>query len=247
MTTPAPRAVDPTWTWGSSAQLRLSRTFSGAAEVANTSAQLAQISLPEPAVCSLYLQASASFTSPQFTSVATFTINLNQGLGRVTVPRTIDFAGQPAEGAPLEFTLPFLPFHALNVDVSATANFDPDIPNTEIEINIFLIVAPITRIPQKIQQLQFGMALPGEADALDDELRENLEEDTPTVQAIMGREANVRVHGEPEEDDDEVEQVPAWMLDIVDRLTQRLKRTPTRRELRAAVARYRARAARRGG
>lgn len=232
------RTVDPTWTWGSSAELVLKSTGLVGGGIVSASQQLAQVSLPEPAVCSLYFQAAARITNPQNLSVAVFTVNLNQGLGRVTVPRQLSFSGQPADGAPLEYTLPFIPLHALNVDVSCTANANDEAPG-EIAIQIYLVIAPITRIPQKTQKMEFGMATPGEADSLDDELRENLEEEAPTVEQIMGREADERAHGE------QPETAPAWMLDLVDRLTARLRRAPTRQELRAAIARHQARAARR--
>lgn len=237
MTTAPQRNVDPTWTWGSSTTLSLSPTLGS-----DVSAQLAQVALPEPAVCSLYMQASARITNPAVTSIAAFTLNLSQGLGRVTVPRQVTFVGQPSDQAPLEWTLPFIPLHALQVDVECTGDFRTE-GGGQIDIQIYFVIAPITRIPQKIQKLQFGMAEPGEADALDDELRENLEEESPTVAEIMGREAHERVHGV--EEPDEPEGAPAWMLDLVDALAKRLGRAPTRAELGRAVQRVQERNARR--
>jgi hypothetical protein len=242
--------VDPTWTWGSSAELILRSTGLVGGLAAQSSAQLAQVQLPEPAVCSLYFQAVCRISNPVSASVAVFTLNLSQGLGRVTIPRSISFAGQPADGAPLEYTLPFLPVHALQVNVSCTANMETEAPS-EIAIQVYLVLSPLTRIPQSIQKLQFGMALPGEADALDDELREDLEQESPTVAEIMGQEANERVHGVEGADDDdddggdEPQAAPAWMMDLVDALSQRLRRAPTRTELRKAVARMKERQARR--
>lgn len=244
MSQPAPQtAINPTWTWGSSNTLILSPTLGS-----KVSAQLAQVQLPEPAVCSLYFQASARITLPATTSVGVFTLNLSQGLGRVTIPRQVSFAGQPSDVAPLEWTMPFIPMHALQVDVEATGDFRAD--GGQIDIQIYLVIAPITRIPQQIQKLQFGMALPGEADALDDELREDLEQESPTVAEIMGKEANERVHGvegeaDDDEADDEPQRAPAWMLDLVDALSRRLGRAPTKTELGKAVARVRERQARR--
>lgn len=243
-TVPNKTAIDPTWTWGSSANLKFVNAFN-APQIYNASAQLAQVQLPEPAVCTLYLSASMRSTDPSAT-ISTFTLNLSQGLGRVTVPRQITFGGQPSEGSPIEWTLPFIPLHALQVDVSGTANFDFELA-AEIDVQIYFVIAPITRIPQQIQKLQFGMALPGEADALDDELRTDLEGETPTAAQIMGQEAQQRVHGVQgdDDDDDEPEAAPAWMLDLVDALTKRLKRPPNKRELHQAVARYRQRTLRR--
>ena len=243
---PAPtmRNVDPTWTWGSSAELSLSPTLG-----ATVSKQLAQVQLPEPAVCSLYFQATARITNPAVTSIGVFTLNLTQGLGRVTIPRQVSFAGQPSDQGPLEWTLPFIPLHALQVDVTCTGDFRGE-TGGQIDVQIYFVIAPITRIPQSIQKLQFGMAEPGEADSMDDELRENLEEESPSVAEIMGQEAHHRVHGADDDgaDDDgadEPQEAPAWMLDLVDSLAQRLGRAPSRAELARAVARVRERQARR--
>jgi hypothetical protein len=209
------------------------------------SAQLAQVTLPEPAVCSLYFQATARITNPDVTSVGEFTLNLNQGIGRVTIPRQVSFAGQPSSQSPLEFTMPFVPLHALNVDVEATADFR-DFNGGEIDITIYLLVSPITRIPMA-GKMEFGMSLPGEADALDDELRTDLEDESPTTQEVMSQEANHRVHGEDGDDDggEEPQAAPAWMIELVDALSLRLGRPPKRSELRKAVQRMRERAARR--
>jgi hypothetical protein len=238
--------VDPTWTWGSSAALELSTSGLLSGVVFQNSAQLAQVTLPEPAVCSLYFQATASIDNPISASVAVFTLNLLQGLGRVTIPRSISFAGQPADGQPLEFTIPFLPLHSLQVDVTCTADLDEEV-QSKIALQIYLVISPITRIPQSQQKLKFGMQLPGEADALDDELREDLEDESPTTQEVMSQEADHRVHGDDSDDDggDEPQAAPAWMLELVDALSARLGRAPKRSELRAAVQRMRERQQRR--
>lgn len=232
--------IPPTWTWGSSTSISLSPTLGS-----KIAAQLAQVTLPEPAVCSLYMQATARVTNPDVTSVGAFTLNLNQGIGRVTIPRQVTFAGQPSDQSPLEWTMPFVPLHALNVDVECTGDFR-DSTGGQIDIQIYLLVSPITRIPMA-GKMEFGMSLPGEADALDDELREDLEDESPTTQEVMSNEADHRVHGDDDDDGgEEPQQAPAWMLELVDALGKRLGRAPTRKELRAAVARMRERAARRG-
>lgn len=247
-----PNVVEPTWTWGSSAQIKLSSALG-----VQNSQQLAQVQLPEPAVCTLYMQASMTVVNNALATglpptVQVFTLNLNQGLGRITIPRQVAFSGQPSDRSPIEWTMPFVPLHALQVDVTALGFF-PDLTPTggEIDINIYFLIAPITRIPQKIQKLQFGMSLPGEADALDDELRTDLEDESPTTAEVMSQEADHRVHGVDGEDDygdddggDEPQQAPAWMLELVDALAGRLGRMPKRSELRAAVKRMRERAAR---
>lgn len=240
-------AINPTWTWGSSATLRMSNT-----SPASVSAQLAQVSLPEPAVCSLYIQASARFVNPQNISLSTFTLNLTQGLGRVSVPRQVSFAGQPALDAPLEWTMPFVPLHALNVDVAAQALFRPEDPG-EIEVTIYFVLAPLTRIPQKIQKLQFGMAMPGEADDLDDELRGELEAEGPSVVEMMQQDrqpvdgSSPETEAEPEADDPQVERSPSWLLTLIDRMTTTRGRPPTRAELASAVKRVQERRLRRTG
>jgi hypothetical protein len=239
----APNVVEPTWTWGSSAVLQLSRALG-----LSQSVQLAQVSLPEPAVCSLYFTASARISDPAHTTVNQLTLNLIQGVGRVAVPRQVSFAGQPSDLSPIEWTMPFVPLHSLQVNVDASADLTFQAEGGEIDIQMYFVISPITRIPQKIQKLQFGMATPGEADSMDDELLENLEGEAPSVAEIMGKEADQRVHGDAGDDDggDEPQDVPAWMLDLVDALTARLGRAPKRSELKAAVDRLRERQARRG-
>lgn len=236
----APDVVEPTWTWGSSAVLSLSRALG-----LSQSVQLAQVTLPEPAVCSLYFSASARITDPAHTTVNVLTLNLIQGVGRVAVPRQVSFAGQPSDLSPIEWTMPFVPLHSLQVNVDASADLFFQAEGGEIDIQMYFVISPITRIPQHIQKLQFGMAMPGEADSLDDELLENLEGEAPSVAEIMGKEADQRVHGDDNDDGgDDPQAVPAWMMDLVDALTQRLGRAPKRAELRAAVERMRERAAR---
>lgn len=243
MSNPTQTAINPTWTWGSSAAFTLSPEVGF-----STSLQLAQVTLPEPAVCSIYFQASVRFNDPTLASIGTFSLLLSQGLGRVTIPRSIDFAGQPSEGSDLEWTIPFIPLHALQAQVECVGDLKT---GGQLDVQVYLVLAPITRIPQQIQKLQFGMALPGEADALDDELLENLEGEAPSVAEIMGKEADHRMHGEEGDDDDDDDggedpkAAPAWMLDLVDALTQRLHRAPTRAELAKAVTRLRERQARR--
>lgn len=234
--------IPPTWTWGSSARIQMSPTLGFV-----ISAQLAQVTLPEPAVCSLYFQAVITRADPG-SSVSAFTLNLLQGIGRVTIPRQVSFAGQPSPLGPLEWTMPFVPVHALQVDCEASLD-----GSGEVDLQIYMLISPITRIPMD-GKLEFGMQLPGEADALDDELRTDLEDESPTTQEVMSQEANQRVHGDAggddagdeDADDDAPQQVPAWMLELVDALSQRLGRVPTRKELRGAVTRMRERAARKG-
>lgn len=239
--------ISPSWTWGSSGTVEVpANTDPG--QTIRASTQLAQITLPEPAVCSFYLQASLRVTDP-LDVVRVFTVNLLEGIGRVTVPRQISFQFQPAINGPLEYTLPFIPVHALQVNVEASIDKISEDPTSTVSIDCYFVLSPITRIPQKAQKLAFGMAMPGEADDIDDELREDLEAEGPTARdAVMqGRRGyDGSEGGDPVEEDEGrgVQRAPAWLLQVVDQLTQRYGRKPTRNELRAAVTRLRARRAR---
>jgi hypothetical protein len=247
----SPSNVSPSWTWGSSATI----VIPGNAEIGQTirnSAQLAQVSLPEPAVCSIYCQASLDVTDI-LDSVRTFTLNLYEGVGRVTVIRQVTFQFQPAVNAPLEFTLPFVPLHALQVDCELAVDHVSEEPTNRIAVEVFMVLSPLTRIPQKIQKLQFGMAMPGEADDLDDELRGELEAEGPSVAQMMGEDRQPGDASSPEEPDPHpdpddaphVERHPAWLMTLIDHMTRRLGRQPTRPELAKAVQRVRQRVARR--
>jgi hypothetical protein len=246
-------AISPSWTWGSTSNVEV---VSATPKLGffGTSQQLAQVSLPEPAVCSLYFQVDVRADKP--TSVLrVFNIRFSQGVGRTTVVREISYLNQPAPLAPLEVTLAFTPLHALNVDVTVGADFGTG--GGRLDVQISLILTPLTRIPQKEQKLAFGMALPGEADDLDDELREDLESEGPTARdaVLQGRRGHDGSHGDEavegedgedgEEQPDDGPEVPPWLRQVVDQLTTRYGRKPTRPELVAAVQRLRARRARR--
>lgn len=250
-----PTPISPSWTWGSSAIMEVTTPQVIFQEA--VSAQLAQISLPEPAVCTIYFQAAMSTRNPA-DRVRAFTIELTEGVGRVAVPRSLTFQFQPAVDAPLEFTIPFIPLHALQVRVSATVDAFTEDPAPLVRIETYMILSPLTRIPQREQKMTFGMATPGEADDLDDELREELQAEGPTAkEAVMqgrrpydGVDGGEPVEGDDEEDDDEedgpqVQRVPAWLLQVVDQLTSRYGRKPSKTELRQAVQRLKARRARR--
>jgi hypothetical protein len=101
------------------------------------------------------------------------------GLGRVTVPRTVSFAGQPSSAGPLEFTIDLIPLNALQVDLLITPGgaLATD-PAQSFELETYMVLSPVTRIPMPVQEGQpfrFGMDLPGEADGLDDAALEDSE------------------------------------------------------------------------
>ncbi len=259
MTAPPQQPISPSWTWGSSGTLVFDLTGEPGQAV-SASVQLAQVSLPEPAVCSFYLQATFLGSVPRDDTMNFLVVNLVEGVGRVAVPRQISFNHQPANLAPLEFTLPFVPVHALQVNVEGQLNHTSEDPNATARVELYFVLSPITRIPQNEQKLTFGMAMPGEADDLDDELREDLETEGPTARAAVMQGRN-RVDGddhqpeleqdepddEPDDDEPDEPQPPAvapWLLRVVEQLTQRYGRPPKREELRAAVQRLRARRAR---
>jgi hypothetical protein len=225
--------IPASWMWGSSTSLVL--RSSGPTDPPIASGQLANVTLPEPAVCSIYFQATIVRRTDPANVVQVFTLNLLEGIGRVTVPRQVSYIAQPAFGSPLEVTLPFVPIHALQVNIEARGSAIG--PADELEIVTYFILSPITRIAQKQSELKFGMAVPGEADSLDDEMREELEAEAPTVQQILSA-----------GDDDQVEIVQTPRQRLIERvigsLTQRLGRRPTKQQVRAALARVDARAAR---
>jgi len=245
----SPSNVSPSWTWGSSGTINFDLSGQPGQAVA-ASSQLAQISLPEPAVCSFYLQASFFASSPIDDYINILTVNLLEGIGRVTVPRQISFNHQPAMSGPLEFTVPFIPVHALQVQVDAQLNHSSEDPAATARVELYFVLSPLTRIPQEIQKLQFGMGLPGEADDLDDELRGELEAEGPTVAQMMGEGRQQVDASSPEEQADDaphIQRSPPWLLTLIDQMTRRLGREPTRPELARAVRKVRARIARRAG
>jgi hypothetical protein len=230
--------IAPSFTWGASAVLR----STGGQLTAG--AQLAQVTLPEPAVCTLYFQSSIIATDDDFNSLSVFTINLLEGVGRVTVPRQISFTAQPARRSPLEFTIPFIPLHALQVNIEQKAQTVAT--NGFIETETYLVLAPLTRI-NPTGDMKFGMALPGEADEMDNELREELENESPTVQQVMYREAGALEEPEPPEVVPQaMTQAGSIVSRVIAELTERLGRPPTRPEAEQAIQRVQARLARRG-
>lgn len=248
---PVGAAISPTWTWGSTQTIHIESATGGPAVfVASTSGQLMQVSLPEPAVCSIYFQANLRSSDPA-NNLAQFSINLNEGVGRVTVIRDLTYLSQPAQNSPLEVTLPFVPVHALNVDVSAIANIA--VPNSSVDIEITMVLSPVTRIPQKEQKLSFGMAMPGEADDLDDELLQDLEAEGPSAAEAVaegrvrvdGSNDHVRADDDDDDDDEPAPQVHPVVAKLIEQLTVRHGRAPTLPELKAAVGRFKQRQARR--
>jgi hypothetical protein len=238
MSTIEQKGIAPSWTWGSSARVT---------SVDNTmtpSVQLAAVNLPEPAVCSLYFQVQIVVPSTDvLAAVGAFSLFMLQGVGRVTVPRTITFDSQPAIDSPLEFTLPFVPLHALQVNVQQICH---DIATSPLTTEVYLVMSPITRIAAEKGKdpMVFGMSLPGEADSMDHELVAELEAEAPSVAAIMAADAEGRVLEEPEEP--EVVTVEDQQIEaIANHLATRLGREPTDQEILTAYERLQRRRRRR--
>lgn len=214
--------------WGSSSRLKLvgSTTFAQ-----QFSGQLAQVTLPEPAVCSFYLQAAITSQTNALTTVGSLTINLLQGIGRVTVPRSLTFMGQPAPGAPLELTIPFVPLHSVQVDMVGIMG-GPFNPGDELTIEAYFVLAPITKVggDKAGVPLEFGMALPGEADGLDDSMHDEVEEEHPGTIEVMR--ARLTEPGDDDEHDDPREVFRGKLSKL---LREKLGRNPTPLEIRRTM------------
>lgn len=235
--------VKTTWTWGSSASVILN-TAAGV-----RGAQLAQVTLPEPAVCTVFFQVSC-IRPIGVESIRRFTLNMNIGLGRVVATRRITYLQQPSpptqlgaeNGKPLEVTFPFVPMQTLNIDFSADATIGEgsDPGDNEIELAVVLQVAPITKIPIDVANpMEFGMAEPGEADSLDDALLQELEPDAPDFAHEAVENLVVETEGE------EVTPERLRIRSAIHQLARRYGRKPTRREVEAALARMNLRSERR--
>lgn len=201
--------------WGSRLDLR----FTSASGNNSDSGQLADIRMPQPAACSIYFQAEiVSGTG----SVNNIFVSLLLGLGRTTVNRTVAYAFQPAAGAPLQVNFPSQPLVSLLANVQGFGT--STVVGQDLIVACTIEVAPITSFPLNKEPLDFGMALPGEADSLDDDMREDLEHDAPSVQQIMDAE------DEPEEERRII--LPKEFRPVIERLTRRLGRKPTLGEIR---------------
>ncbi len=167
--------------WGQSVRVRLTTADQQATQ------QILQVSLPTPAVCSIYL--TAAIESGDGIVVA-FTANLTIGVGRTNLKRTLSFGNQPSMGVPLEHLIPHQPVTALQldciVDGTASAVFG------EMVVLVGAELAPITSInPADKTALKFGMALPGEADGADDDAFDEIEEyDPELVEELRERQKN---------------------------------------------------------
>lgn len=236
----------PSWMWGASGELLLN-----GANQSRSTVQLAQVTLPRPAVCTVYLQAEIFENTAPAGYVQQLTIKLFTGLGRITIPRSWTFNMQPAPLSPLEFTIPFMPAHAVQAEVTALGvNV---LPANYLRLMCQLQLSPITQIPQDGQPLKFGMALPGEADGMDESMYEDLEETAPGAAELMRREQEA--FGDEDGEDDELDDeepaprrvvVPRQYQRMIDQLSRRLGRVATMRDLDPGTRRRLMRAIERG-
>lgn len=226
--------LDLTRMWGNST--RLAYDTSGV----NTFKpfQVGDVRLPEACVCTIYFQCEVISPASVAGVVHSLNLELIIGLGLTVSRRTISWAGMPGIGTPLQFTLPYQPSASVMATVSANAGSLTS--NETFELLATLQVSPLARMPVHKEPLKFGMALPGEADALDDELVADLEQQHPEEVDIMrARQASgmgqmPHPAEEEEEEDDEPAnafRVPRHLQNLVARLERKLGRVPTVRDL----------------
>lgn len=216
--------------WGSNTLLQFASTLGGGPDTNLPDVQLADVPLPESCVASVFFQAEIVSPPGIGVVVTSLVLTLNLGLGRVTVLRPMVWSGVPALGVPLTWTLPFVPVKMLLASVSARGHGVGGTDNAQILCT--LEVAPISRFPMT-DTLKFGMAKAGEADGLDDELLDDLEEQSPDEADVMRAEQDAGHHpGEIERvERRSARHIPDDLLPprvrrIVERLTRRLKRPP---------------------
>ena len=227
--------LDLTRMWGASTRIAFDST--GVNVFRPT--QVGDVRLPEACVCTIYFQAEVISPASVAGVVNSLNLELIIGLGLTVSRRTISFAGVPVIGTPLQFTIPYQP--AANVLAQVSANAAAVTPGDTFELQCTLQVSPLARMPVTKEPLKFGMALPGEADALDDELVADLEQQHPEEADIMrARQLNgmpqLPAPGEEEEDDEDEEptnslRVPRHLQNLVARLERRLGRVVTVRDL----------------
>lgn len=185
--------------------------------------QVADVRMPEPLVCTVYLQVSFAAGSGV---IDLCTLTQQIGLGRTTVTQRRVFANQPDPSNDLTVTFQTVPMINLLANITINGSASPTSSqvigtNPAFTLNLTIQVAPITRAKVTAEHKVWGMALPGEADSLDDELDTDIEPLQPT----HDQRAMVEL--------------------AVNQLQKRLGRRPAPGEVRAAVARMEARQARR--
>lgn len=216
--------------WGSSAVLR----WVAGAPSSLDNQQLADITMPDPAVCSIYFQSSILAGTGV---VQVINLELILGLGRTTATRVVSFLNQPVPNASIDFVLPLQPLISVQARVFGLATAT----TPEFTVQNVIHVAPVTSVNLKGTPMRFGMAMPGEADSMDDELREELEEEAPTVAEII---SNGEISDEPEPPP---QATPRQLVirSLISQFVERHGRKPTKVELKGALDRHAQRVLRR--
>ena len=219
--------------WGATSTL----SFTDTAPQEGVTLQLADIRIPEPVTASIYFEAQRE---GQAGTVQALTLDLLLGLGRTNVKRTTTFLFQPTFGAPILFALPLQP--VVSVQAIVTARGFVSTGGNKVDVVCTIQVAPITRINYQSEGLKFGMALPGEADGMDDAMHEDLEEEAPGELDVMrAAQADGFDPGEQLDDEDEPPPrrivVPPRYQQVIDRMTEQLGRAPKLRDLPPALQR----------
>ncbi|HEV8549237.1 MAG TPA: hypothetical protein VGQ57_09415 [Polyangiaceae bacterium] len=212
--------------WGSTVQLQIP----GNTPTSGLSIQVADVRMPEPLVCSVYFQ--ADFAAGQGTVIG-LQLDSQVGLGRTTANERRIFPNQPVPTGSLIETFDHVPLITYLANVTVFGFADPGstqtLPNPAggggsvpaFTLNLTIQVAPITRAKVTAEHQIWGMALPGEADELDDEMEKDLQPLEPT-------------HDQR-----------AVLQLVINQLQRRLGRRPSPGEVRAGVARMEARQERR--
>jgi hypothetical protein len=236
----APDVLALTRMWGASGKL----VFPGPAVVDSVTLQLADIRFPEP------VSATISFIAHRAGgpgTVQALTLELLLGLGRTNVTRPATFNLQPTFGVPIVYLIEMQAVVSVQGRVIGSG-FSAGAVAAEVDCT--LQASPITRIQYEREALKFGMALPGEADGMDDAMREDLEEYAPEEAAIMReRQAQGRHPFEDDEEDEEPDRgrivVPPQFERAIGRVSARLGRParvadlppPLRKRLLRAIGR----------
>lgn len=211
--------------WGSTTKI----AFDPSGAQASQPRQVADVRLPMACACSVFFMAEIT-SQPTVTGVInSLELEMTIGLGRVTTTRKLAFAGVPNPGAQFELTLPFVPLATLMATLSG--NGTSFTPGEAYEVTITMMVTPIGILEIKSEPLEFAMATPGEADDIDEDLRDELEPDAPSPEDVAeetyeAEEVEVYRPRRPRQIE-----IPAELERYVQKLSRRLGRPATLRDL----------------
>lgn len=164
--------------WGSTTKIAFDPT--GAQQ--SQPKQVADVRLPMACACTVFFMAEVTSQPTVAGVVNSLELEMTIGLGRVTTTRKLAFAGVPNPGAQFEVTLPFVPLATLMATLTGTGTSFT--PGSDYEITITMMVTPIGILKIEAEPLEFGMSTPGEAEDLDESLRDELEPDAPSPEEV---------------------------------------------------------------